>query len=110
MSLGRKSRFRIFKMIFCSIKINTIQFSTDLFVLGSKDKQVMNFRNVKLVSGSTAPYCPKWCPVITLSKKVDFGVITRHVSQFPIMIFIKKDISVDPHACVNVFFDEDDEI
>ena len=30
--LGGKSWFHIFKMIFCSIKINITQFSTDLFV------------------------------------------------------------------------------
>ena len=30
--LDRKSWFRVFKMIFCSIKINTTQFSTDIFV------------------------------------------------------------------------------
>ena len=40
----------------------------------------MNFQNVKSVSGTTARYRQKWYPVITPSKKIDFGVITGHVS------------------------------
>ena len=74
--LGGKSWFRIFKMIFCSIKINTTQFSNDLFVwlvktktslnfLMNKFEQLMNFRNAKPVSGNVALYHQKWCPVIT---------------------------------------------
>ena len=50
----------------------------------------MNFRNVKLFSGNTAPYRQKWCPAITPSKKIDFGVIAGHASEFTIMIFIKR--------------------
>ena len=73
--LGGKSWFRIFKT-FCSIKINTTQFSNDLFVwlvktktslnfLMNKFEQLMNFRNAKSVSGNVALYHQKWCPVIT---------------------------------------------
>ena len=60
----------------------------------------MNLQNVKLVSGNMAPYRQKWYPIITPLKKNEFGVITGHVSWFPIMIFIKKDLM---YAYVNLF-------
>ena len=56
-------------MIFCTIKINTTQFT---ICLASKDKQVMNFQNVKLASGNAASYRQK-------SEKNDSRVITGHV-------------------------------
>ena len=58
----------------------------------------MNFRNVISVSGNMVPYGPKWCPIITSSKKNEFGVI------------MGLDINVNPYACANLFFNKDDEM
>ena len=90
--------FTFFEMMFCLIKINTIQLSTDLFVWVVDlfvVKQVMNFWNVKLVLGNTVPYCQKWCPIITPSEKINFGLFAGHILWFPIMIFIKRDININ---------------